>query len=185
MSCDFFPFVLHWYFLTTGQFQPNLMVSGLQIFDNCSGKRERLFMPSRWKEIGSGSDDGQLVSQLTRASLSCDMGYLLAIRQIKKDGGCMEGTWGCKGGFAMRGHQRPEKGAADIMEKFRRYSRRAGDTTVGWHRAYINPEFPRTCVISSGVTSWDSPRHAVQQLCLCTNACQTAVLPMSGSYHNF
>lgn len=97
----------------------------------------------------------------------------------------MGGTRGSKAGFAVGEYQRHEKGAADIMEKFKRYSRGARGTTVGWHKAYINPEFPSTCVISFGITSWDRPRHAVQQIGLCIKLCQTALFLMSGSYHNF
>lgn len=77
----------------------------------------------------------------------------------------------------MRGYHRPEEGTADFLKKFRRYSRGAGDTTVGWHKAYIYPGYLSTWVVSLGITSRESPRHSVQQLCLCTDLYQTAVLP--------
>lgn len=60
----------------------------------------------------------------------------------------------------------------------------------------FKPEFPSICVPRFWITSWDSPRPAVQQLCLCTNVsakllpnycqwqCQTTVLPMSDYYSN-
>lgn len=52
----------------------------------------------------------------------------------------------------MRGYHRPEEGAADFLEKFRRYSRGAGDSTVGWHKAYIYPGYLSTWVVSLGIT---------------------------------
>lgn len=51
---------------------------------------------------------------------------------------------------------------------------RTRNTTVGWYRAYINLEIPSTCV-----RCFDDTSNTVQQLCLCTNLCQTAVLPRS------
>lgn len=122
-------------------------------------------MPSWWEEISSGSADSPLGSQLTWASLSCDLGCLWLSVTPKNT----EGAGGVHEYVKALPSQKTEKGDADITEKFRKYSRRAGNTTVGWHRAYMNPEFPSTCVAWFGTTPWESPRHADQQLCLCTN----------------
>lgn len=95
-------------------------------------------------------------------------GLSLAVSHIKGDGEYRRGTLGFEG-FALKTYRKTEKVGAHITETFRKYHRRAGNSTVGWHRAYMNPEFPSTCVARFGITSWESPGHVDQQLCLCTN----------------
>lgn len=102
-------------------------------------------MPSWWKEISSGSADSQLGSQLPCA------GSCLWLSVTSK---VMEGTWGVHEDVKalLWGDVKKQKRDADVTEKFRKYNRRAGNSTVGWHRAYMNPEFPSTCVARFGIS---------------------------------
>lgn len=137
-------------------------------------------MPSWWKEIGSGSADSPLGSQLKWASLSCDLGCLWLSVTPKNT----EGAGGVHEYVKALPSQKTEKGDADITEKFRKYSRRAGNTTVGWHRAYMNVN-PKHLCCQIWYNSLGKPKACRSAALPLYKLSQTVVLPVYVSYNNF